>query len=473
MSKKKSVKKASPRKKVPTGEVEESMREPAHEDTSSPSKPEKVDIAAAKGRPMLTWVGKRPLSHVTAFPAQLVERHDALHIVGVDPHDVNMHDEKMQFLRELREQCNEECWEGVPFLGMRAPEVGGLLFHGDNCDVLSTLLAAGYRRTTKLVYIDPPFDSGADYIRKVMIRDSAQVQRLEGESYALGEQLQYTDIWTNDNYLQFIYERLLLLRELLSEDGAICVQCDPRRSHHLRCLLDEVFGASGFLGEVVWRRSTAHSDAKYFGAIHDVLLYYSHGNAPVFNRQYTTYDESYVESHYANVDEAGRRYLLDNITSPHPRPNLTYEWKGYSPPHFGWRYSREKMEELDRAGRIHYPENGGRPRLKRYLDEMKGVPLQDVWDDINAVNSQAVEAVGFPTQKPESLLQRVIEVSTNPGDLVVVTRPRSCIPETAKAFSWDGSNCSTRTPPISGFTTLLTISTRTPKRVSSSRCSTT
>ncbi|MGA2032800.1 MAG: site-specific DNA-methyltransferase, partial [Thermoguttaceae bacterium] len=423
MSKKKSPKTAKATKartRAPTAKRKKSNRaDKAPEAPAAPPKPTKVNIAAAKGRPMLTWVGKRPLSHVTAFPAQLVERHDALRIVGIDAAKIDADDEKMQLFRDLRSQCNEECWKNAPFIGTRAPEIGGLLFHGDNKDVLAYLLATGFRRSTRLIYIDPPFDSGADYIRKVALRGPVGATKLEGESYAIGEQLQYTDIWANDNYLQFMYDRLLLLRELLKDDGAIYVQCDPRRSHHLRCLLDEVLGANGFIGEIVWRRSTAHSDAKHFGAIHDVLLYYSPGDGPLFNRQFTTHDKTYIESHYANVDEHGRRFLLDNITSPHPRPNLTYVWKGYEPPQFGWRYSKEKMEELDLLGRIHYPEKGGRPRLKRYLDELEGVPLQDVWDDLNPVNSQASEAVGFPTQKPESLLERIISVSTDPGDLVL------------------------------------------------------
>lgn len=407
--------KASPKKDTDMDAVAELAPPPAIE-----PKPVKVNITAAKGRPMLTWVGKRPLSHVTAFPAQRVERHDALRIVGIDPQNIDTDDEKMEFFRDLRSQCNEECWKDAPFInGVWTPEVGGVLLHGDNKDVLAFLLANGYRESVSLIYIDPPFDSGADYIRKVALRGPSGAAKLEGESYAIGEQLQYADIWVNDNYLQFMFERLLLLRELLTENGTVYVQCDPRRSHHLRCLLDEVFGANGFIGEIVWRRSTAHSDARNFGAIHDVILCYGLGDEPVFNRQFTPHDASYIASHYTNVDEEGRRYRLDNITSPHPRPNLTYVWKGYEPPHFGWRYSKEKMEELDRQGRIHYPKNGGRPSLKRYLDELEGVPLQDVWDDINPVNSQALEAVGFPTQKPEELLERIISVSTNPGDLVL------------------------------------------------------
>lgn len=253
------------------------------------------------------------------------------------------------------------------------------------------------------------------------IRDFVEDHGIE----ALWDRIKTDDDFVRDFRIESLRETLTLdypsyiLALAMGAGKTVLIGAIIATEFHLRCLLDEVFGASGFVGEIVWRRSTAHSDAKYFGAIHDVLLSYSPGDSPLFNRQHTPHDESYIESHYGNLDEHGRRYCLDNITSPHPRPNLTYTWKGYEPPQFGWRYSKEKMEELDREGRIHYPENGGRPRLKRYLDELDGVPLQDVWNDINAVNSQAAEAVGFPTQKPEALLQRIISVATKPGDLVI------------------------------------------------------
>jgi adenine-specific DNA-methyltransferase len=296
---------------------------------------------------------------------------------------------------------------------------GGLLFHGDNKEVLAHLLANGFRGKVNLIYIDPPFDSGADYVRKVSLRGAKGSAKLDGERYTLGEELQYSDIWVQDEYLQFMYERLQLLRELLSNNASMYLHCDARRSHHLRCLLDEVFGADGFRAEIVWKRSTAHSDAKQYGAVHDSILYYGKGDALTFNHQYVEHDEEYVRVHYPYEDTMGRKFGLDNITSPHPRPNLTYEWKGYQPPQFGWRYERQTMEELDRQGRIHYPSGGGRPRLRRYLDETSGIPLQDFWADVAAINSQALEACDFPTQKPKALLERVIRASSNPGDIVL------------------------------------------------------
>jgi hypothetical protein len=156
-----------------------------------------VNVAAAKGRPMLTWVGKRPLAQVTAFPAQLVERHTALDILGIDARAAETYEERMKVFRGLRPHWNAECWEGQP--GLAVPESGGLLLHGDNKECLAWLLAHGYRGKVDLIYIDPPFDSGADYVRKVSLRGANGGAKMAGETYTLGEQIQYTDIWANDN----------------------------------------------------------------------------------------------------------------------------------------------------------------------------------------------------------------------------------------------------------------------------------
>ena len=179
----------------------------------------KVRIGEAKGRPLLSWVGKRPLRHVSALPAQEVER---FAVPGA-----------------VADEADWTTWPtGYPH--------GGLLFHGENEDVLGNLLANGYRGLVDLVYIDPPFDSGADYVRQVQLRGIGGVARLGGEGYSLGEQLQYTDIWSNDTYLQFMFERLMLLSELISPSGSIYLHADAHRVHHLRMLMDEVFGESWF-----------------------------------------------------------------------------------------------------------------------------------------------------------------------------------------------------------------------------------
>lgn len=354
-----------------------------------------VKIGKAKGRPMLTWVGKRALERVTAYPAQHIERFAVETPAGA---------------------LGEYDWTKWP----EPFEQGGLLFHGDNKDVLAHLLANGLRGQVKLIYIDPPFDSGADYVRKVQLRGTGGTTKIEGEEYTLGEQIQYTDIWANDNYLQFMYERLMLLRELLANDGSIYVHCDVNKSHHLRCLMDEVFGAENLRNEIVWQRVAARSDSKTYNHIHDTIFFYTKTDSFTWNPQFEEHAEEYVEDKYVHVDENGRRYQLDNITSPNPRPNMTYEWMGHAPPEKGWRYSKETMQKLHDEGRIWYPDDKTkRPRLKRYLDENEGRPLRSIWTDINPVNSQAAERLGYPTQKPEGLLERILLCSTNQHDLVL------------------------------------------------------
>jgi len=351
-----------------------------------------VTIKPAKGRPMLTWVGKRPLRHVTAFPAQLVER----------------------FTPPQSAICNRQS---------EIPE--GLLFHGDNKEVLAHLLANGYRGKVNLVYIDPPFDSGADYVRKVSLRGLSGTAKLEGETYTLGEQIQYTDIWANDNYLQFMYERLLLLKELLAEDGSLYLHCDWNKSHHLRMLMDEVFGPSSLLNEIVWQRISAHPDSTYYGHVHDTLFLYAGDPSRVtFHTIHQPYPEEFIKRYFTKDDNDGRgAYWTGDLTAPGPRPGLDYEFKGRRPPSGRvWFTLPEKLHGLDEQGRIYWPPKGGVPKLKRYLAEYHGIPLTTMWSDVQSLaglGAPTSERSGYPTQKPEALLERVIRASSNPGDLIL------------------------------------------------------
>lgn len=376
---------------------------PTLPETPAPNKATEVAVAKAKGRPMLTWVGKRPLGRLTAYPAQPIERFDL-----PSPPGRGAGGEGLLAPTE---------WSPWPAAYGR----GGLLFHGDNKDVLAHLIANGFRGQVKLVYIDPPFDSGADYVRQVQLRGPKGTLKIDGEDYALGEQIQYTDIWSNDTYLQFMYERLLMLRELLSEDGSLYLHCDWRKHHHLRCLLDEVFGVENFISEIIWKRTSAHSNTtqgnKSYGSINDVILAASKSGEYIFNVQYSPYTEDYLRK-YNLMDEDGRRYQLFDITGPGggEKGNPFYELMGMRR---HWRFSQAKANELIKKGRIVQPKPGGMPRYKRYLDEMRGLPLQNVWDDISPVNSQALDRSGYPTQKPDQVLERIVKVSSNPGDLVL------------------------------------------------------
>jgi DNA modification methylase len=343
-------------------------------------KTQNVTIAEAKGRPMLHWVGKRPLDHVTAYPAQRVET--------FNPTD---------------EETNAQ----------------GLLFHGDNKDVLAWLLTHGYRGKVDLVYIDPPFDSGADYVRRVQLR-GVRTAKIDGEPHSLDEQVQYTDIWANDMYLQFMYERLLLLKEVLKDSGYIVVHCDYRKTHHLRMLLEEIFGADNFQNEIIWQKTrVSKAQSLTFGNTHDTLWVFSLGPTEGFNPQYMAYDEDYVESHYNLVDEEGRWYGLWDFTQGGSGPPRRFGDQVLAPPpgkH--WIWSQERIDQGMAQNLIEFT-SSGMPRLRRYLDESKGKQIGDLWTDIYDVNSQALERVDYPTQKPEALLERVIHAFSESSDLVL------------------------------------------------------
>lgn len=357
-----------------------------------------IKISAAKGRPMLTWVGKRPLRSVTAFPAQHAETFAAV-------------EKSSGFLKSA------ELWKDWP----AAYTHGGLLFHGDNKEVLSHLLANGFRGKIKLIYIDPPFDSGADYVRKVQLRGGAATVKIEGEHYALGEQIQYTDIWANDNYLQFMYERLQLLKELLSEDGSLYLHCDTHRTHHLRCLLEEIFGPENLKNEIVWQRFNFRADGNKFGTVHDTIYLATKSDKYKFEKPYVELKPSYIKTHF-RPDEDGRLFRLDNLTAPsHGKSGkaLKFGAKLIDPP-LGtmWRYAQGGIDDLWQNEKIVIPE-GGVPQVKRYLDEIEGQAIHSIWTDVRSINSQSKERADYNTQKPEEMVARIIETSSNPDDLIL------------------------------------------------------
>lgn len=378
--------------------------------TPKTKKTTEVTVSRAKGRPMLSWVGKKPLGRVTAFPAQHVESFSAENAAQPLP----------ATSAAATSSASAVDWAKWP---QDLPQ-GGLLYHGDNKEVLAHLLANGFRGQVKLIYIDPPFDSGADYVRKVQLRGPKGTLKIDGEDYALGEQVQYTDIWSNDNYLQFMYERLLMLRELLSDGGTIWMHCDWHRSHLLRLVVEEVFGDGALLNEIVWKRTASRNDSKAFGHVHDTLLYLAKGiDGRTWNRQFVDYEPEYLDKYYSQDDGDGRLYTADNLTASGLRNGSSGStWRGFSPSEKGvhWKYKTEELDRLDADGLIYWPKGGsGFPRLKRYRDELKGKPIDSIWDDLFAVNSQAEERSDYPTQKPETLLNRIILSCSNPGDLVL------------------------------------------------------
>ena len=226
------------------------------------------------------------------------------------------------------------------------------------------------------------------------------------------------------SYLIMMAVRLMEMRRLLKDTGSIYLHCDPTASHYLRTLMDAIFAAANFRNDIVWKRKAGRGETQNaairFGVTSDVLLFYARSSATVVNRQYRPNNPAYIASKFTHVDHRGRRYRLDNLTSPSPRPSLAYEYKGYKPPKNGWAVSRERMEQMDREGRIYFPSDKSK-RLQRirFLDELPGETVNTLWDDIPPINSQAQERVGYPTQKPLALLDRIIKASSNEGDTVL------------------------------------------------------
>lgn len=320
-----------------------------------------------KGFPELRWTGKRPFTSTHYYPTQLKERY------------------------------------GDPVNGWM-----NRIYWGDNLQVMSHLLKE-FRGKVDLVYIDPPFDSKADYKKTITLKS----QRAES-SQSTFEEKQYADIWTNDTYLQFLYERIIIIMELLSEKGCLYVHCDWHRSHLIRSLLDEIFGANNFVNELIWKRSNPHGNqSKRFGSIHDTIFLYSKNNKYIWNPQFDAHDKEYIEQFYRFTEEGtGRKYRLGplNNFAGVDRPNLTYDWKGF---YRTWRYTKEKMEQLEADNRLVYS-TSGLAQQKLYLDEMQGIPPQDLL--LNYVPGGDAE---YPTQKPEKLLERLILSSSNPGSIVL------------------------------------------------------
>lgn len=327
-----------------------------------------------KGFPELRWTGKRPYKSTQYYPAQ------------------------------LRETYGEEQngWMNK-------------IFWGDNLQVMSHLLKE-YRGQIQLVYIDPPFDSRADYKKQIKIKNKTAI----GDTSSF-EEKQYSDIWTNDEYLQFMYERIILIRELLSDTGMLFLECDPTRGHYIKIILDEIFGQDNFVNQIIWKRTFSHGDmgqgAKHLGRLHDNIFLYRKSSNVKLNTVYTPYSEKYINDFYKYTDESGRKYRLVSLLGPGgaAKGNPFYEFLGVSR---YWVHSKAKMQELYEKGIIIQTKPGSVPQKKRYLDEAPGVPLQDIWVDIAAVQGGALENQNYPTQKPEALLERIIQLGSNPGDIV-------------------------------------------------------
>jgi adenine specific DNA methylase Mod len=326
----------------------------------------------------------------------------------------------------------------------------GSLYFGDNLYVLRNDIKS---ESVDLVYLDPPFNSKRDYnllFKTPKGHDSdAQITAFD-DSWHWGEQAEreFAELLHQSNtdvsemiqslrrflkesdmmaYLTMMANRLVELHRVLKSSGSLYLHCDPTASHYLKIVLDTVFGAENFRNEITWKRrhgfSSAVHDSNRYGNCTDTILFYAKSNeaefTPQYNRDTKDYQE-YVENFFTLVDEHGRKYQATSLTNPAYRPNLIYEYKGYKPPANGWMITKEKMEQWDKEERIHFPKDkNGRLRRKSFADELKGMPIQNLWDDIEQLGAHDAERLGYPTQKPLALLERVIQASSKSGDIVL------------------------------------------------------
>ncbi len=316
------------------------------------------------------------------------------------------------------------------------------LYFGDNLQILREHIP---NTSVDLIYLDPPFNSNRNYNVYLATprgqQSDAQITAFE-DTWHWGDQAEreYSDLLHQANtdipalitalrtvlhesdlmaYLVMMTSRLIELHRVLKPTGSLYLHCDPTASHYLKIVLDAVFGGENFQNEIIWQRTSSHNDTKRWASIHDVILFYSKTNAFFWNPVYLEYDQKYIDDFYNKQDERGT-YRLDHIIRSEtmgPRPNLSYEYKGYKPD-WGWRVVREKLEALDADNRLEWSKTG-RPYLKRYLHEQKGTPIKSVITDINPLSAQSAERLGYPTQKPLALLERIIQASSNPGDVVL------------------------------------------------------
>lgn len=292
------------------------------------------------------------------------------------------------------------------------------LIWGDNKLILSSLKNGPLRKEIeaqgglKLIYIDPPFDVGADFSMDITIGE-------DEESFtkkpSVIEEIAYRDTWGKgaDSFIAMIYERLKLMHDLLAEDGSIYVHCDYRVNSYMRLILDEIFGNNNFISEIVWKRTGARAQSKFINPVHDLIYFYAKDIEKIeWNSYCTPYTPEYIEKYYTHTENNGRRFQDNSLIAP--GSGYQFEWKGVVK---RWRHNKEKLEQLEKENRIFYTGEGV-ARYKRYLDEMEGIPPQDIWSDISNVNSQGLERLDYPTQKPEEIIDRIIKASSNEGDLV-------------------------------------------------------
>ena len=352
----------------------------------------------------LVWNGKTNEITNVVLPFQVIEHVDEPRPEEVRNQQIDIFDASSG--RQLKGWTNKLIW-------------------GDNNFILSSLKGGPLREEIeeqggiKLIYIDPPFDVGADFTMNIEVGD----ETLEKKPNVL-EELAYRDTWGRgaDSFISMIYERLSLLKDLLSSDGSIYVHCDWRVNSFMRLILDELFGVQNHVNEIIWKRTTAHGDAKQgakrYDVVHDTILFYVKDSSKYqWKTQYVPFSDEQIKQQYNKIDDDGRLYRLVTPTAAKPGGDTSYPWKGVTPPKGRfWAYSKKKMKEFDETGKLYYSSTG-QPYIKYYLDERPGVAAQSMWPNI-LLAPTSKERTGYPTQKPEALLKTIISASSSENDIV-------------------------------------------------------
>ena len=321
------------------------------------------------------------------------------------------------------------------------------LYFGDNLDILKDLHRKHPEGYIDLIYIDPPFNSKRNY--NILFEDiEMKDTKAQKEAFA--------DTWSNVSYIDTLNEikeldldlfsfinaldqiriskgaisylttmaiRIWYMHKILKESGSFYLHCDPTMSHYLKLICDLVFGENNFRNEIIWKRTSARSDSKRWNQIHDVIFLFSKSNKYTWNPQFKEYSQDYIEKFYRYIEEdTGRRFTSSDLTAAGTRNGSSgMNWRGIDVRSKGlhWKFTIEKLDELDKEGRILWPKKqGGMPRYKRYLDEMKGIAIQSIIDDIAPIQAHADEKLGYPTQKPVTLLERIVKASSNDRDII-------------------------------------------------------
>ena len=330
-------------------------------------------------------------------------------------------------------KVHERILRGIPYYELKELEQVGK--ESDNLVIRGECLSAcAYLKEQNikidLVYIDPPFASGADYAKKVYIRKNPKLaqkikkaeEKMEMEELVAFEEKMYGDIWSKEDYLNWMYENLMAIKEVMSDTASIYVHLDWHIGHYVKILMDEVFGEENFVNEIIWKRKGGSSNPDgVFDVATDTIYLYSKTDKYIFEKQYILDSpdvEKYINERFIYKEKNNRRYMHSPIVSPNYRENLIYDYKGYTAPPNGWSITLDVMKKWDKENKLYFPAKGKRIYRKIYLDEYKGQPAQNLWTDIFVINPMAIERVDYSTQKPEALLQRIIKTSSSENMVV-------------------------------------------------------